>query len=453
MSVTEPIITIDLYDSGVRISDGTNILADSKSYALIEADKSITVGEQAEHFAHLRPRECSTLFWNQLSENSNTKIVISNAEIAYHHLAHIWKLSKCSNQSVIIITPVTLNKHDLGLVLGICKKLSINVTGIVCNASLAMQHPIDGIGVFLDLQQRQIAVTEIIHNKREVSLKQPSRIIHYGLQNFIQNSANSIARKFISETRFDPLHNATNEQQFFDKLSLWLTALNENDSIECKLNDGNKHFAINLDEHSLQIANKELFEDLSAHLNIMFHDQETIAIYCSASCKQAFGLQNFLASLPGCAVIQQSDIYLSQQAILYKNEIIKDGQVHFVNTLPWQEVNEISNLSFTSGKLSNLSNIPTHVLLNGYAHSLLQDLYITCGTDEEPRIMLAKSPDSLCKIYMNSLSVGIQVFSSQQVIVNKNGIADTTTINIDDVLYISGHATSMRFIKVVAHEA
>ena len=99
-----PTVTIEFYDSGVRISDGKNILANSVSCALIESDNTILVGEQAEHQAHLRPRESSINFWGQLSENSDTKHVISNAEIAYRHLEHIWSLANYSNQDVILIT-------------------------------------------------------------------------------------------------------------------------------------------------------------------------------------------------------------------------------------------------------------------------------------------------------------------------------------------------------------
>lgn len=455
MSTSESIIIIDLYGSGVRVSDGTKILADSKSYALIELDRSIMVGEQAEHLAHIRPRECSTLFWNQLAENSNTKHVINNAEIAYRHLEHVWNLAEYSDPSVILITSITLDKNELGLLLGICKKLSINVAGIVCNASLAMGHPIDDCNaIYLDLQQQQLALTELNQNKHDISLKQPSRILNYGLQHFIQNAASFIAKQFISNTRFDPLHNAADEQQFFNKLPLWLTTLNKVDTIECTLSSGEKHFSIQCDKYSLQASNKKLFEDLAAHLNVLMHNHSNIAIFCSESCRQAFGLHEYLINLPGCAVIQQNKISLSKQAILNKHEIIKGEQVHFVNALPWQEnINDIPTLTFSSGKLSNLSSIPTHALLSGYAHSLMQDLFISCSVDAEPKILLEKKSDSLCRIHANKLSIAIEVYKPEKVLINNRLIEKTSIVNIDDNLNIQGHATCIQFIKVVDHEA
>ena len=265
------IVIIEFYDCGVRISDGKSILANSVTCALIESDKSIHVGEQAESQAHLRPRECSRFFWSRLSENSATKYSISNAEIALHHLKYLWNLASYVDHDAVLITPVTLDKRDLGLLLGICKKLSINVAGIIANATLAMQGPVKNCkAVYLDLLQQQLAFTEIIQSDAGVSLKQPSRTLNYGLQQFIKNNAKSIAKKFISETRFDPLYSANDEQQFFDKLPLWLTMLNDNHSIECKLSSNHKHYIITIENDQLQKENKQLYEELATYLNVLF---------------------------------------------------------------------------------------------------------------------------------------------------------------------------------------
>jgi len=303
MSTNDSILVIELYDIGVRVSDGKNILADSVSCALIESDESILAGEQAEHQAHLRPRECSTQFWSRLSENSATKHKISNAEIAYHHLKSVWNSANADGNNALLVTPVTLDKHALGLLLGICKKLAINVVGMVGNAALAMRQQVEGCqAAYLDLLQQEIAITEIVQSDTSITLKQPSHIVNFGLYDFIQNYAKAIANRFTSETRFDPLHSAENEQQFFDKLPLWLKNLENNHSIECKLNKGDKTFAIQIDNEYLQTANQKLFEELAAHLNVLFHSHELVAIYCSSSCKQVYGLPNFLFSLPGCAI-------------------------------------------------------------------------------------------------------------------------------------------------------
>jgi len=449
-----PMVIIEFYDSGVRISDGINILANSVSCALIEADKTILVGEQAVQQAHLRPRESSTLFWSQLSDNSDTKHVISNAEIAFWHLEHIWNSANCSNQDAILVTPANLEKHDLGLLLGICKKLSINVTGIVCNATLAMQQPDDSCkAVFLDLLQQQLAVTEIIQEETGISLKQPCHMLDCGLQNFIANCANHITKKFISETRFDPLHCANNEQQFYDKLPSWLTSLDKNESIECKFNNDDKHFAIQIHNEALHIANKKQFEEISAHLNVFFHNYNNIAIFCSPTCKKVFGLKEFFSNLPGCAMVQLDETSLAEHALRCSAEIISGEQIHYVKSLSWCANISSTDLDFNPGKLSNLASVPTHILINEHAYSLQKSIFITNrDVTTEPRIMLEESHDSICKIVTNGLNVEIHVLGAQPMTLNKNQIEEISVANIGDILNVEGYERDYLLIKVIDNE-
>jgi hypothetical protein len=446
------IVIIELYNSGIRIGDGKNVLVDSISCALIESD-TILVGEQAKHQAHLRPREISTNFWDQLSKNSETKHVISNANIALRHLEHVWNSTNCSTQKVILITPVTLDKHDLGLLLGICKKLSLNVVGIVCNAALAMQQRVDNCkAVYLDLLQKKIAMTELIQNDSGVSLKQPSRIINYGLQSFNNNCAQSIANKFISETRFDPLHSAEDEQHFFDKLPLWLRMLEENTSTECKLHTGEKQFSIKINNQYLLQTNQKLFDEVAAHLNVLFHNHESIVIYCSSACKQAFGLEEFLSNLPGCAMVTLQSDSLINQVLRCSDELISSNQVHYVNALSWRENTLPVALQFNTGRLSNIASKPTHLLIGGHAYSLKKNIFITSNGANEPKVMRNKKANALCQITANSMNIVVQEFVNQAVSMNRASIEAVAFAKIGDVLTINNFQTEYVFIKVVQNE-
>ena len=448
-----PVVIIELYDAGIRIGDGKNILVDSISCALIES-KTILVGEQAEHQAHLRPREISTNFWGHLSKNSETKHVVSNANIALQHLEHACSVANCATQDVILITPITLDKQDLGLLLGICKKLSLHVVAIVCNATLAMQHPMENCkAVYFDLLQQNLAVSELIQNDTGVSLKQPSRVISYGLHSFINNCARSIADKFISETRFDPLHTANDEQLFFDMLPLWLSMLEENSSIECKLNTAEKHFSINIDRHYLRQSNQILFDEVAAHLNVLFHNHESIAIFCSSSCKQAFGLQEFLSNLPGCAIVPLAHDSIINHALNCSDELISNEQVHYVNTLSWQENTSPITLQFNTGRLSNITSKPTHLLIDGHAYSLQKSLFIHSDDSNVPKVMRDEGNKASCKISTDNMNIVVEVLIDDTVFINRSSVEAISFANIGDVLTIKNYQTDYVFIKVVQNEA
>ena len=454
MSSTKSIVIIECYDSGVRVCNDKNILAESASCALIESKSNIVVGDAAQQQAHIRPREVSTSYWSDLSAYSTTKHVVSNAELALHHLKHVWQLANCSDQNVIIITPVSFDKHHLGLLLGICKKLSIEIVGIICNAALAMSAPAENCKtVYLDLLQHRLLITELIQNETGIELKQPSRIFNHGIQNFVDNCAKTVASKFIAETRFDPLHIAKHEQQFFDKLPLWFNALKHSDNVTCELSIDDKRFSVNVNKHDLQQANYPQFEEISSYLNVLFHQHEAIAIYCSSSCLQVFGLYQFLTSLPGCAIVQLDDIALAKQALHCKQEIINEEQVLYVNNLSWQNKQSTETLIFNTGRLSNLSSTPSHILIDGHAYDLQQAIFISSNASAQPTITTDKSPESLCKISLNGLHVVIETFKPQQVFINDDEVENIVSVKTGDHLSIKTSVAKVQFIKVVQYEA
>ena len=453
MSASDSIVAIEFYDSGVRIGNGEQILADSPSYALIEANQ-IKVGKAAKHQAHLRPREISTHFWVDLSANSTTKYVLSHAEIALKHLEQVWHSAQCHDSSAILITPAQLEKNDLGLLLGICKKLNINVLGITCNAVLSLKQRIEHCAaVYLDLLQSKIILTELSQDETGISLKQQSRVLNYGLQDFTHNCAKNIAKQFVAETRFDPLHSAKNEQQFYDKLPLWTNLLEQQQAIECNLSIDNKQYSINLEHQDLIAANQHLFNEIANYLNVLFHNHPALVIICSASCKQVFGLHDFLATLPGCAAIQLNEAWLASQALRYAKEITTGDNIHFIKTLTWQSQYK-AKIEFNSGELSNLTNQATHLLVNGHAHALHQVLYLSVDENHaEPIITLDKIPESVCSLSTSSTDTIIDIFEKNVIKVNRNNIDHPTSVKINDILELKNCKVACQFIKVVQHEA
>lgn len=449
-------IVLDLYDIGVRISDESRVIIDSEGYALIESEQSIITGEQAKQHARLRPREITTQFWGELSSHSKTKLVVSNAELAYWHLHSIWRQLPSDDHEVIIITPNTVSKQDLGLLLGICEKLSINVVGIVSNAVLALPYPLpDCKVVYLDLLQHRIALTEITFDKENIKVQQPQKIIGYGFHILINNLAKTIARKFISETRFDPMHLASDEQQFFDKLPLWLNALENTNSVECSLSNEVSKYAISLDKEYLLNANKNVFSEITNYINIFFHNHETIAIVCSPSCSQVFGLLDYLKTLPGCAIISKEKLDVAVSALQHKKSIKSDGnKIHYTTTIENRFPASSSDIKFNSGTLSRLTENPTHLLLNNQAYSLHTDLYIAKQPHRNNlHIQTIEDSDAVCKISSNGMVVEVKKLKKSVITLNGEPLNEKSLVRVGDSLYIFDGALPIIFIRVHGNEA
>ncbi len=442
-------VVVDLYDSGVLICDGNRILANSASFALIESDNTIIVGETAQQQAHIRPREISTQFWQQLSKTSNTKHVVSNAEIACRHLQYVWEQIEDQAYQVILAIPNVLTKQDLGLLLGICEKLCIAVAGIVSKSVLALHGYADDCRVvYLDILQQQIIITEILHKKSSISTSDSNLFIDNGIQHLTNNLAKHIAKKFIAETRFDPLHVAEDEQLFYDKLAMWLYQLESSDSIQCSLSSSSGEYHVEIHKDYLLLCNKKTFDAIANSLMSFAQDQKNVLIICSPTCLSIFGLLDHLMSLPGCAVKTLSHIDLAKQALLYENQIsAKSAQIHYTTSLTDQDLASL-DLNFNSGSLSDLNKKPTHLLINHHAYSLSQTNYLAQDKQGEITIGLECSQSSVCKITMNQFLVNVE--KTQNVKLHLNGVEITQqqSVQIGDRLSINKDTNELFFINV-----
>ena len=450
-------VVIDLYDCGILISDGDQVLANSASCAFIESDSSIIIGELAEQQAHLRPREICTQFWGQLSTSSSTKHVVSNAELAYKHLKCVWEQLAKQDYEVILATPSSLTKQDLGLLLGICEKLSISVLGLVSKAALALHGPVTKSNskiVYLDVLQQRILITEILQTESSISALQPTSVLKHGLQSLTNNLAKFIAEKFIAETRFDPMHIAEDEQQFFDKLALWLKMLETSDATECKLTSNTSHHRIQLHKEHLININQLAFNEIANSLEPFSRDQSSIVVICSPICAQVFGLLDFLKTLPGCAILLLEQNSIAKQAILYKDQInSNDKHIHYTTSLKWNQSAQPLTLKFNPESLSKLNTIPTHVLLNNQAYPLAQEIFVTKNKNSKRlTINSIYSDNAICKITTNGLLVEIENLNNCAIKFNGEVLSTRSFVQIGDHLYIDENNNDLHFIKLNYHE-
>ena len=448
-------VVIDLYDSGILISDGDRILAWGASCALIESATSIRTGKAVEHQACVRPQDICTQFWSRLSGHSSTRHVVAHAEIALHHLQAVWGQLDRPDHTAILAVCGTLGKQDLGLVLGICEKLSIPVQGIVNRAVLGVPGPVLGCTlVWLDMLQQHTVLTEMNQDLTGVSVPRPEILLPQGLQALNHTLAKRVAGVFIARTRFDPLQKAENEQQLREKLPHWLETLESAKFVVCALHAAGQAYRVRLERNDVLEINRPVFEAIASRLGSLVHDRDAIGIVCAPSCRQVFGLKAFLDGLPGCAVLSTSPVHMAVQALRYRDQIdSQDTSVHYTTSLTWDRETCPQTLEINAGSLDTLDNRPTHLLIGGHAWPLNQEVCLS-ARNAAPGLTLDPACDetSLCRISRFGWMIEVRSLHEHVVRLNGEPLGAPRSVQSGDHLRIDGYRDVIRFIQVHEHE-
>ncbi|MDE0249842.1 MAG: hypothetical protein OXK72_02400 [Gammaproteobacteria bacterium] len=448
-------LVIDLYDSGILISDGDRVLADSTSCALIEPGQPIQTGRRAVQQACFRPQDICTRFWSRLPDRSATRHEVPHAEIALHHLQSVWERLDRPDHAVILAVSGMLDRQDLGLVLGICEKLSIPVRGIVSRAALALPGPAPVRTLaWLDVLQTHAILSELQQDHKGVSARAPVTLIPQGLPALNHILAKRITRLFIAKTRFDPMQKPDDERQFIEKLPRWLATLEQEESVVCRLQGTGQALRIRLDRHEVLDMNRPVFEAIALRLAGLFQDRDAVAVVCAPSCRQVFGLEGFLKGLPGCAVLGTEPLQLARQALRYREQITaRHAAVHYTTSLEWDRDTSPLTLDIHPGTLAELNNRPTHLLIGDQAWPLDRELCLSArngahGLDLDP----ACGEGGLCRIASSGWLIEVRALHGHAVRLNGNLLTAPRSVQPGDALDIEGHPDALRFIRVCEHE-
>ncbi|HXV63266.1 MAG TPA: FHA domain-containing protein [Vicinamibacteria bacterium] len=221
-------LVLELNDAGIlamRSGVETPVL-ESPGYAVLD-DGILLTGTPAERVARLKPRFRHTRFWDALDREPLAKPFprkLTNADLVHAHLNGIWSELRPGVREVVLVVPGFYEDEQLGLLLGVARACGMPVTAIVdssvgCPASSS---------IYLDLFLHRAAATT--PGSREVRTDD-----EVGLTSLRDAWAALLARSFVRQTRFDPLHRAETEQQLHEELSDVLETLAEQDTASLTL--------------------------------------------------------------------------------------------------------------------------------------------------------------------------------------------------------------------------
>lgn len=267
-------LVLELNDAGLlafreRVSKP---LLESPGLALLEGDTLLT-GAAAARGARLKPRFRHTRFWEALDRKPVAKPFpkgLTHADLVHAHLSDVWRELKAGVREVVLVAPGFYSDEQLGLLLGITRACGIPVTALV-DTAIACET-----AFYLDIFAHRASLTRT--GSRHVQLDDA-----VGIVPLVDAWVELVARTFVRQTRFDPLHRADTEQRLYDELPALLSALTANETV---------HFAFQASgkERSIELGREQIVDRAEPHYRRL---AELVRE------PEATTLSNRIASLPG----------------------------------------------------------------------------------------------------------------------------------------------------------
>ena len=439
-------LAIELNDTGVIISDGLCLIANSPAY-IIDAAHQAWIGKAARERAFLYPNQCENKFWCQLAGADSKTINPADIKLAMRHLAHIWRPLALPVAAVVLIVPATFSKTGLGVLLSICKQLHIPVQAMAHQAVLCpYQHGHQGDTLHVDIQLHCSAITRLASDGKAFAVADSKIIAGSGLMLLHAQAAEFIAQEFIKNTRLDPMHSAALEQQLHNHLPAWLRASQHSDVVTCRLQHHNNAFQVTINSQQLHAVYAALINNILSALKAI-SAARPIIICLSAWVDEQFGFRRY-AHKHGMLARVLSGGHYARQSFQYNEEMLThDGQVYLSTQLPYTVW-----FDALPAMPDNDYEKPDHVLFGHRAYPIKQAVYLLerSAGRFEVQYRQAEPQNTRLMIHQDSAKVWLEFEQPQSLTVNNQPVASLSRLCVGDSIKLAACQQRLTLIKVEA---
>jgi hypothetical protein len=338
---------------------------ESPAVALFEGGEFL-LGRPAAARALLRPRAVHDRYFDPLDGEPLGPPFppgLRRADLAHAHLLTL--APDPPPTEVFLAVPGFWSAEQLGLLLGVAHAAGLPVAGLVDAAVAACSFAGgEGSSLHVDLSRHRGVVTALTGGK-EVARVRVAEAEGLGLHAFEERVAREVARRFVIETRFDPLHSGASEQALHDALPAWLFELRREATMSAVLAAGGREHRLELARADLVAALGELHRALAEEVAALRDGATRLLV--SARLSRLPGAVEHLRAATGLPTLELTpDAAVS--AILRSRDLLRHPgpALPFVTLLP-----TLDAMASAPRKPSGREGArPTHLLNAGVAHAL-----------------------------------------------------------------------------------
>ena len=213
---------LELNDHELNLYDQAGTLIRSEPAAAAFKDDTLIFGEPALALSRVSPQTFNNRYLGHAAAQplpSPIGPAHNFADLVYQHL----RTYELQNKDLTILAPAYFTNEQLGLMLGICQELEINVRGFIDLGLAQMLSEAPGSSfTLIDLEWHRMTATHFSAQSGKLTVSGNRVWEGRGYNHYVEGWMGVIADEFIHRTRFDPLHTGDTEQQLFDQTAAWL---------------------------------------------------------------------------------------------------------------------------------------------------------------------------------------------------------------------------------------
>jgi hypothetical protein len=185
-----------------------------------------------------------------------------------------------------------------------------------------------------------------------------------GLKPMMSAWAQLVAEALVRRTRFDPLHQATTEQQLYLRLPGWLAALAGRESVDAVIETDGGSFTASVRREQFTLAAEAWYAQLAELVRGLHRIDEPATLALSSRAATLPALAERLGSLPGLEVVVLPDVAAAAGAAAHSGGLGPADPPALVTALP--RAHPVA----AGQRRRTVAVTATHVVEGGRAHAI-----------------------------------------------------------------------------------
>jgi hypothetical protein len=377
----------------------------------------------------------------------------THAEVAYAQLATLASALPSADRQLLMAVPAWYTRDQLAVLLGVAREAGFETVGLVdAGLAAAALEPAPEAVLQLELTLHRAVLTVLDHGG-ELRRTRYELLPQHGWLALQQAWLDLIAAAFVRKTRFDPLHEAANEQRLWDSLPGWLATLGSAPTVTIEIQAGGVTHLVELAREEFMAAASRIYDGLAHALQRARPAGGPLHLRLSHRLVALPGFGERLAELRDCEVTRLPRGAAALGALAYERTLRRaPGAVVLVQRLP-VPLRAGPSPAATAAAVP-VQDRPTHVVLQSRAWTIRREP-LTIGSavpDGRRALVVAAGPGisrQHCTLARDDGGVWLEDLSTYGTLVNGERVRGRVPLRVGDRLRIGSPGIECELVRAV----